>query len=330
MLVMYLVPILPISYDYSPVYFLSLSTCGTNVILSIAIILFGLSNRRNYGNHLLAFGILYLIGTIFELYWHLFLINPPSWNPPLWWHFPYIYSMLFLVLTGTGYLMFFGQRINENLFIIAGLAYFTSIFFEFFLIIFDYIIYVNDEYLEPGAIFLIIFTLIAIIISSRFIEIGISFKKGIRVFITHAVEDYNRYRISDIAQFLENQKGIRYVYYCEADLMGNIDAWMEKTVPRCQLLIFLSTEKSLKSNDCSTELNLARDKGLEIIPILGIGLKWDDIKQFDIHRELDTEYNPMKFEEFCQKLFLQIQKYTVNKPDEKKLFQKKGATKKKP
>jgi hypothetical protein len=155
----------------------------------------------------------------------------------------------------------------------------------------------------------LIVSLIGVVIASRFIELGTTFRRGIRIFITHAVDDYSRYRINDIAQFLENQKGIRYVYYCEADLTGNIDAWMQKTVPRCQILIFISTEKSLNSVDCATELHIARKKRLTIIPILGVGLSWDDLKKVNVHREIGVSFDPMEFENFSNKLYQQIQIY---------------------
>ena len=174
---------------------------------------------------------------------------------------------------------------------------------------------------------MLIISLIGVVISSRFIELGNTFKRGIRVFITHAVDDYGRYRINEIAQFLERQRGIRYVYYCEADLTGNIDAWMQKTVPRCQLLLFMSTEKSLNSDDCATELSIARETGLTIIPILGVGLSWDDLKKLNVHREIGASFDPMEFEEFCNKLYQQIQIYKKSlsqsvdndKPEKKKI-----------
>jgi hypothetical protein len=178
----------------------------------------------------------------------------------------------------------------------------------FFKLIFIFLIIIAFQ-IEIYSFMALVFSIIGVAVSSRFIELGNTFKRGIRVFITHAVDDYSRYRIDEIAQFLENQKGIRYVYYCEADLTGNIDAWMAKTVPRCQLLIFMSTEKSLNSKDCATEIGIAREKGLTIIPILGVGLTWEDLKKLEVHREIGAEFNPMEFEEFCNKLYQQIQIY---------------------
>ncbi|MHA2401117.1 MAG: hypothetical protein ACXADU_19800 [Promethearchaeota archaeon] len=73
---------------------------------------------------------------------------------------------------------------------------------------------------------------------------------------------------------------------------------MAKTVPRCQVLLFISTEKSLNSADCAKELGLARDGELTIIPILGVGLSWGDLQKLDVHREIGANYDPMEFENF--------------------------------
>jgi hypothetical protein len=93
---------------------------------------------------------------------------------------------------------------------------------------------------------------------------------------------------------------------------------MAKTVPRCQLLIFMSTEKSLDSADCATEVSIARENSLTIIPILGVGLSWDDLKKLDVHREIGASFDPMEFNEFCNKLYQQIQIYkkSLNQPPE--------------
>ena len=202
-------------------------------------------------------------------------------------------------------MIFFGQRIRTIFFTLSGIMFFGAYFFRWMFIFLISIAFQIENY----SFIALIFSLIGVVISSRFIELGNTFKRGIRVFITHAVDDYGRYRINEIAQFLEKQKGIRYVYYCESDLTGNIDAWMAKTVPRCQLHLFISTEKSLNSNDCATELRIARDKGLTIIPILGVGLSWEDLKKLNVHRDIGASFNPMEFEEFCNKLYQQIQIY---------------------
>jgi hypothetical protein len=272
---------------------------GFTFLLILGFALFGFSNRKHYGNYVIAFAVLYLIDRLFNLINAITLsYNPISY--PL-----FLYATFILASISATYLIFFGERVRSLYFTLGGIMFFGALFFRW---VFFFLISIAIQ-IETYSFIMLIITLIGVVISSRFIELGSTFKRGVRVFITHAVDDYNRYRVGEIAQFLEKQKGIRYVYYCEADLTGNIDAWMAKTVPRCQLLIFMSTEKSLNSNDCATELGIAREKGLTIIPILGVGLSWDDLKKLDVHREIGASFDPMEFEAFCNKLYEQIHIY---------------------
>ena len=305
-------------HGISLILFRSMLTISYSFIflLIFAFVLFGFKNRRYYGNHLIAFAILYLVDTLFNLIFDFSL----TFNYVF--YIVFIYASFILVSISASYLIFFGQRIRTPYFILSGVTFFGAVFARW---VFYFIGFIAIQ-LEIYHLIVIIISLIGIVVSGRFLELGNTFKRGVRVFITHAVNDYNKYRINEIAKFLEKQKGIRYVYYCEADLTGNIDAWMQKTVPRCQLLIFMSTEKSLNSDDCATELSIARNKGLTIIPILGVGLSWDDLKKLDVHREIGANFDPMEFEEFCNKLYQQIQKYKKsltqisddNQPEKKK------------
>jgi len=281
-------------------YWLMLSiSYGSIFLLIFTFILFGLSNRKFYGNYMIAFAVLYFVDTIFNLILDVSLLYNPTF------YLLFIYTSFIFASISASYLIYFGQRIRNFYFTLSGIMFFGAIFIRWiFIIIFEILPLLNIYHFIA-----LMISLIGVVISSRFIELGRTFRRGIHVFITHAIDDYSRYRVNEIAQFLENQKGIRYVYYCEADLTGNIDAWMQKTVPRCQLLLFISTEKSLNSADCATELNLARETGLTIIPILGVGLSWDDLKKLDVHREIGTSFDPMEFEDFCNKLYQQIQIY---------------------
>ena len=272
---------------------------GATFLLIFGLILFGFNNRKYYGNYVIAFAVLYLVDRVFNL------INAITLSYNATFYLLFLYATFILVSISASYLVFFGQRIRNIYFTLSGIMFFGAIFIRW---IFTFIIYIVSQ-IEVYSLIALALSLIGVVVSGRFIELGGTFKRGIRIFITHAVEDYNRYRINNIAQFLENQKGIRYVYYCEADLTGNIDAWMQKTVPRCQLLLFVSTEKSLNSTDCTTELNIARDKRLTIIPILGVGLSWDNLKKLNVHREIGVSFDPMEFEEFCTNLYEQIQIY---------------------
>ena len=285
---------------FPDLYWLMLTiSYGAIFLLILAFLLFGFGNRKHYGNYIIAFAILYFIDTLFNFILDVTL----SFNPNFYLLFLYVSFLLASI--SASYLIFFGQRIRTAYFTLGGIMFFGAIFVRW---VFTFIFYVLSQ-LDIYSFIVLLTSLIGIVIAGRFIELGRNVRRGIRVFITHAVDDYSGYRINDIAQFLEHQKGIRYVYYCEADLTGNIDAWMAKTVPRCQVLLFVSTEKSLNSVDCATELRHARESGLNIIPILGIGLSWDDLKALNIHREIGAGFDPMGFEDFCNKIYEQIQIY---------------------
>jgi hypothetical protein len=288
---------------------------GLNFLLIVVFMLFGLRNRKHYGNYLIAFAVLYFADRLFYLINHI----TSSFNPTF--YLLYLYTTFILGSISASYLIFFGQRIRTIYFILSGITFFGALFVRW---VFTFVFIVVAQ-LDIYSFIVLLTALIGVVIASRFIELGTTFKRGIRVFITHAVDDFGRYRINEIAHFLENQKGIRYVYYCEADLTGNIDAWMAKTVPRCQVLLFISTERSLNSADCATELTLARDGGLTIIPILGVGLSWGDLEKLNVHREIGANFDPMEFENFCIKLYEQIQIYqkSLNQALENDLPEKK-------
>jgi hypothetical protein len=268
-------------------------------LLISGLLLVGFSNRKHYGNFMIAFAVLFLIERIFTLISQITRIHTDESYLLLQ------YTTFMLVVIGASYLVFFGHRLRNINFTLCGIIFFGTVFIRWF---FSFIFFVMTRTeIEFYYTVTLILSLIGLVVSGRFIELGGTIKRGVRIFITHAVADYSRYRINDIAQFLENQKGIRTVFYCEADLTGNIDAWMAKTVPRCQILLFISTDKSLNSTDCATELSIAREKGITVIPVLGVGLDWNDLKELNIHRDIGANFDPMEFEEFCNALYQQIQ-----------------------
>jgi hypothetical protein len=131
--------------------------------------------------------------------------------------------------------------------------------------------------------------------------------RGIRVFISHAIKDFDKYQIGNLVEFLESQKGISKVHYCEVDMVGNIDDWMDKTVPRSQLLIIFVTENSVESKDCIKELSLAFRHNIQVMPILGENLKWEDLEKklevFNISREFGKEFDSEDFGRFREELY---------------------------
>ena len=266
-----------------------------SIIGYLAFFLAGISNRTQYGNYLVSAALLSITSGITNLV--NFLIGGIDIV------FGFIYgsfftSAMFLTgMLGVTYILFFGLRIGSKYLVVYSILTLILSFYMFIL--------------TPFAVLLIVYVpvVLGILISSKFFELGKRFRKGFRVFITHAVDDFKRYRIDDLAKFLEAQKEIGRVFYCETDLIGNIDQWMNKMVPRCQLLIFFSTENSIDSRDCTTELTLAREHNLLIIPILGVGLDWEALRKLDLDRELGSVYDPMEFETFCTEVYQNVLKY---------------------
>ena len=133
-------------------------------------------------------------------------------------------------------------------------------------------------------------------------------KSTIRVFISHAVIDYEPYRIGELVEFLEKQKEISQVFFCEEDLAGNIDEWMLDAVQKCQLILFIGTNKSVfNSPDCANELQLADKFSIPIIPIKGYDVDWPDLAEKNLSRELGLEFDKDNFEAFCENLYKYIE-----------------------
>lgn len=149
---------------------------------------------------------------------------------------------------------------------------------------------------------------IAAIVSLVVIRKGIK-GRGIRVFISHAMKDFDKYQISDLVKYLESQKGISKVHYCEADMVGDIDDWMDKTVPRSQLIIFFSSQNSIDSKDCVKELRLGFKHNIQIMPILGENMKWEDLEmkwedlELDISRQFGKEFDSEEYGRFREELY---------------------------
>ena len=135
-------------------------------------------------------------------------------------------------------------------------------------------------------------------------------KATIKVFISHAVVDFEPYRIGDLVDYLEKQKEISEVYFCEADLAGNIDEWMLDTVQKCQLILFIGTNKSVfNSVDCENELQLADKFSIPVIPIKGYDVDWPDLAERNLSRELGMEFDKDNFDAFCEDLYKYIENF---------------------
>jgi hypothetical protein len=135
-------------------------------------------------------------------------------------------------------------------------------------------------------------------------------KATIIVFISHAVVDFGPYRIGDLVEYLEKQKEISQVFFCEEDLAGNIDEWMLNAVQKSQLILFIGTNKSVfNSADCANELQLADKFSIPVIPLKGKDIDWPDLAEKNLSRELGLEYNIENFDEFCADVYKYIENF---------------------
>ncbi|MFX1499694.1 MAG: hypothetical protein ACFFDH_01875 [Promethearchaeota archaeon] len=138
-------------------------------------------------------------------------------------------------------------------------------------------------------------------------------KSAIEIFISHAIVDFETYKVKQLSEFLEQQKEVYQAYYCESDLVGNIDDFMNDYLPRCQMVIFIATQKSVfNSPDCTHELELARKMAIQIIPIKGRDVSWEDMVKIGLNRELGMEFEMDNFDGFCQNLYQYVYNYKRN------------------
>lgn len=138
-------------------------------------------------------------------------------------------------------------------------------------------------------------------------------KSAIEIFISHAVVDFESYKIKQLSEFLEQKKEVYQAYYCESDLVGNIDDFMNDYLPRCQMVVFIASQKSVfNSPDCAHELDLARKMAIQIIPIKGSDVTWADLGKIGLDRELGMEFEMDNFDGFSEKLYHYVYDYKRN------------------
>lgn len=127
-------------------------------------------------------------------------------------------------------------------------------------------------------------------------------KDTLKVFISHAVIDFDTHKIKELSDFLEAQEIIYQAYYCEEDLRGNIDEFMNLVIPQCQVLIFIGTKQSIyNSIDCMHELELARKYGLTIIPVKGRDIEWSDFETVALNID-GFEFLEEDFNAYCKEI----------------------------
>ncbi|MFX1257706.1 MAG: leucine-rich repeat domain-containing protein, partial [Promethearchaeota archaeon] len=134
-------------------------------------------------------------------------------------------------------------------------------------------------------------------------------KATINVFISYPIDESKFYRIKDFVDYLEKQKDIIRPYCYNEELKGSIDEWMEETVPKCQLMFFIGTQKSIFSTECTLEILLARQNNIPIIPIKGVDINWEDLANIGFKRGIGFEFEIKNFDKLCKKLYSYIYKF---------------------
>lgn len=130
-------------------------------------------------------------------------------------------------------------------------------------------------------------------------------RANLHIFLSYKIDDpdFERSQIEALAQNLEERDEIYKVIYCERDMRGNIDEFMRENVPKCQLLLFIATDASINSKDCQTELELARNNNLRIVPIKGQKLGWNELAKLDLNRVLGFPFSTDNFNGLCDMLY---------------------------
>ena len=135
-------------------------------------------------------------------------------------------------------------------------------------------------------------------------------KGAINIFLSHAVIDFDKYGLNNFVKFLEEQAEIDQIFYCEKDLKGNIDVFMNEYVPKSNLILFIATNKSIfNSQDCLHELKLAKSLRIPIIPIKGYDIEWDDLASQNLNREHGLEFQPSDSFKFYKTIYNYIKQY---------------------
>ena len=140
----------------------------------------------------------------------------------------------------------------------------------------------------------------------------------INIFISHTGEDYQEYRIAELAQYLEEQAEVNKAYYFERDMNmdGNLRNFMTLRVPESRILIFIFTPNSVDSEACRYELQLARTRRRKIIPILGAECDFSDLQRLELGDEVALKFYDYEFEEFLRFLYNSIIQYKRNHANE--------------
>ncbi|MBY8981689.1 MAG: toll/interleukin-1 receptor domain-containing protein, partial [Candidatus Lokiarchaeota archaeon] len=132
----------------------------------------------------------------------------------------------------------------------------------------------------------------------------------LHIFISHAVADFEPYNVEALSDYLENQDEIYRVFFCERDMVGNITRSMQDNLMKSHLVLLIATKNSIySSSDCNFEIDLAKKHGINIIPVKGGDIEWEELEKLGLKRTLGTEFNFDNFKGVCQNIYDYIKKF---------------------
>lgn len=138
---------------------------------------------------------------------------------------------------------------------------------------------------------------------------------SVNVFFSYAMADYEsrKYPIAELSDNIQSREEVSHSYHCMQDMKkdGNIDKFMNITIPQCQVLVFVASKNSLHSKDCQHELSLAKTHTIKIIPILGDDLTWEDpdLKQAGLNRELGLTFENYDLTKLGDEIYNYLSEY---------------------
>ena len=132
----------------------------------------------------------------------------------------------------------------------------------------------------------------------------------LHIFISHAVADFEPYKVEELSDYLENQDEIYRVFFCERDMVGNIARSMQDNIMKSHLVLFIATKNSLyNSSDCDFEIDLAKKHGINIIPVKGLDVEWVELEKIGLKRTLGTEFDSNNFNGVSHNIYDYIKKF---------------------
>jgi hypothetical protein len=135
-------------------------------------------------------------------------------------------------------------------------------------------------------------------------------RSSMSIFVSHAVIDYEPYKLAALGEYLEAKPEVYKVYLCEQDLSGNIDKFMDDNVPISDMVTFLGTQKSVfNSPDCAHELELSEKYQVPVYSMKGTDVSWPDMVTTGLPENPGLFYDLADFQKVWEQIYTYVQKF---------------------